>query len=126
MKCLTTVKNDLRSGEIQGRKTQLQALQYHQWGSPHAGALIEAEISKLEVQLAKFSSLTVAPTAHFPRGMIARIALRLLGGPAANHASTVMYVQVPRMHADFELGGPQVGAHPVGIGGSLKEHSGTK
>ena len=65
---------------------QLQALQYHQWGSPHAGALIEAEISKLEVQLARFSSLTVAPSARFPRGMIARPSSR--GTPRRNRGVT--------------------------------------
>ena len=36
------------------------------------------------------TSLAVAPTAHLPRGMIARIALRLLGGPAAQHTNYVM------------------------------------
>ena len=54
------------------------------------GAQIEAEIEKLEVELAKFSSLTVVPTGHLPRGMIARISLRLLGGTAAHYASDIM------------------------------------
>ena len=88
VKCLTEVKNELRR-EIADRRMQLQGLK-SQWGSPHSGAQIEAEIEKLEVELAKFPSLTVVPTGHFPRGMIARISLRLLGGTAAHYASDIM------------------------------------
>ena len=81
---LPRVISDLR-WEIQ----KWQALR-RQWGSPYSGAQIEAKIKKLEEDLEKHSSLTVHPTASLPRGMIARIALRLLGGRAARYVSDVV------------------------------------
>ena len=48
---------------------------------------MQAEIEKLEAELVKMKLLTVAPSPHLPRGMIAGISLRLLGGTAAHHAS---------------------------------------
>ena len=84
LRSLAAVQSHIR-WEIQ----RWQALQ-PPWGSPNSGARIEAEIKRLEEELAKYSSLTVHPTAYLPRGMIARIALRLLGGPAANYVDDVM------------------------------------
>ena len=90
VKSLTTVRHDL-SCKIQERKRQLQALQ-SRWGSPYSGdlALTDPELELWEVELERYTSLAVAPTAHLPRGMIARIALRLLGGPAAQHTNYAM------------------------------------
>ena len=51
---------------------------------------MQADIDKLEAALAEYKLLTAAPSVHLPRGMIARVSLRLLGGTAANHASHVM------------------------------------
>ena len=48
---------------------------------------MQADIDKLEAELAQYKLLTAAPSVHLSRGMIARVSLRLLGGTAANHAS---------------------------------------
>ena len=80
VKSLTDVKKHLK------RKIEDQK-QWQQRSSPHSGAQMHAEIEKLEEELVHFKLLTVAPSPYLPRGMIATISLRLLGGPAAHHAS---------------------------------------
>ena len=79
------VKNDLQK-EIENRRHWLKS----QRSSPHSGAEMQADIDKLEAALAEYKLLTAAPSVHLPRGMIARVSLRLLGGTAANHAIHVM------------------------------------
>ena len=82
---LPVVKNELQK-EIENRRHWLKSQQ----SSPHSGAQMQADIDKLEAELAQYKLLTAAPSVHLPRGMIARVSLRLLGGTAANHVSHVM------------------------------------
>ena len=49
-------------------------------GSPSSGAQRQARITHLENRLDNFGRLTKAPSKYLPRGMIARISLRLMGG----------------------------------------------
>ena len=86
--CLTQVKHDLKQ-EIADLTKQLRnALR----GSPNSGAQaqLQAQIVQKEKELARYSALIVAPSAHLPRGIVARIALHMLGGTAANYVSDVM------------------------------------
>ena len=79
---LPQLKDDLKN-EIAEHKSQLK------WSSPHSGAKMD-KIKRLEEELAKYTSLPTAPSAYLPRGTVARISLRLLGGPAAHHASHII------------------------------------
>ena len=81
VKSLTDVKHNLKR-EIEHQK-ELQ--QWQQRSSPHSGAQMQAEIEQLEAELDRVKLLTVPPSSHVPRGMVARVSLRILGGTAAHH-----------------------------------------
>ena len=95
LKSLTDVKNDLKR-EIEACRLKSEL------SSPDSGVQMRAKIEPLELELAKMKLLTVAPSVHLPRGMIARISLRFLGGPAAQHASDVM-CRYPRCYQVLSL-----------------------
>jgi hypothetical protein len=78
VKSLTDVKKHLK------RKIEDQK-QWQQRSSPHSGAQMQAEIEQLEAELDRVKLLTVPPSSHVPRGMVARVSLRILGGTAAHH-----------------------------------------
>ncbi len=81
VKTLTDVKHNLKR-EI---KHQQVLQQRRQRSSPDSGAQMQAEIERLEAELREIKLLTVPPSSHLPRGMVARVSLRILGGTAAHH-----------------------------------------
>ena len=78
------VLSEVKDGYVQ------ELMQLKGSGSPFSGAQNQARITHLENRLHNFSRLTKSPSKYLPRGMIARISLLLMGGPAAHWASDVM------------------------------------
>ncbi len=52
----------------------------------------QADIRVLELEMKHLQKVTAPPNKYIPRGMVARLALRLLGGPAAKHVGQVVCV----------------------------------
>ena len=90
MKTLSQVKNGLKQ-ELAQLRWELTNFKADRWSSPHTEIIhIQTKIESVEEELRKSTLLTVAPTGDLPRGLVCRLALRLEGGTAANHASLVV------------------------------------
>ena len=90
MATLSEVKHGLKQdlAILHGKVRNFKA---DEWRSPHDELThIQNDIESLERELQKSTLLTAAPTGDLPHGLVCRLALRLEGGAAANHASLAM------------------------------------
>ena len=123
VKSIPQVKADLNE-QLHALRRQLGSPSsgaHHVVGTPPSGADdIKGKIDDLEKQLVKLSRFSdKTPTAHMPRGMIARISLRMVGGSAVHYASDVM-CRGPDCTVVENLAALQSDhTHPGGIGWSL-------
>ena len=90
MKTLSQVKHGLQQ-DLAILYWKVRNFKADQWRSPHDElTYMKNEIETLERELRRSTLLTAAPPGDLPHGLVCRLALRLEGGAAANHASLAM------------------------------------
>ncbi len=86
---------------------------------------IQDKMETMQADSQKLSQLSATPPADLPRGLSGRLALRLEGGAAAHHVDLLVCTR-PDCQTTFKLAALMSEHALVGIGGSLKKHSGPK